>query len=163
MAPAMYVVQAADLDVRINLRRRHARVPQQLLHHAQVRAPLEQVRREAVTQRVRADPPRDPASRRTSRHTAVRSIAPPVRLKNSGRPAATARVSGSFTRPAATAFSISFGRSCSTYASSASRAAEPTGVTRSRRPLPKHRTNPAARFTSPSRSPHNSLTRSPLE
>ena len=45
----------ARRQVRVDLRRAQALVAQQLLHAAQVGAVVQQVRREAVTQRVRAD------------------------------------------------------------------------------------------------------------
>ena len=44
---------AARADVRVDHRRRHVRVPQQLLHCADVAARLQQVRREAVPEGVR--------------------------------------------------------------------------------------------------------------
>jgi len=49
-------LHAAGRQVRVDLRRAQALVAEQLLHAAQVGAVVQQVRREAVTQRVRADP-----------------------------------------------------------------------------------------------------------
>ena len=49
--------QLRGVDVRVALRRAQARVPEQLLDRAQVGAALQQVRRERMAQRVRADAP----------------------------------------------------------------------------------------------------------
>ena len=55
MAFAVDLEQLRRVDVRVALRRAEARVAEQLLNRAQVRAALQQVRRERVAQRVRAD------------------------------------------------------------------------------------------------------------
>ena len=47
------LAQAAGADVRVDLRRRQALVAEQFLHAAQVGSAVEQVRGEAVPQRVR--------------------------------------------------------------------------------------------------------------
>src|SRR5439155_997753 len=65
------VVDAHELvraHVGVALRRRQPAVAQELLDRPQVRARVEQVGRERVAQRVRADPPRDPARRRAPLH-----------------------------------------------------------------------------------------------
>src|ERR1039458_6361557 len=53
----MNVAQPIAGDVRINLRRADARMAEQFLNHAQVRAMLQQMRRETVPQHVRRDVP----------------------------------------------------------------------------------------------------------
>ena len=53
MGVAVGRLKAARRDVRIDLRRREARVAEQLLHDPKVRAAVEQVGRERVAQRVR--------------------------------------------------------------------------------------------------------------
>ena len=45
--------QPLFIDMRIYLRRRYIGVAKQLLHHAKVRSALQQMRREAVPERVR--------------------------------------------------------------------------------------------------------------
>ena len=55
MAARIGAFQPGGLYPSVNLGARHARVPQQLLDRAQIRAAVQQVRGEAVAQRVRAD------------------------------------------------------------------------------------------------------------
>ena len=54
--PSVDLPDAFAGDVRVDLRRADTGMPQQLLDDAQVRAALEQMRREGVAQRVRRDP-----------------------------------------------------------------------------------------------------------
>ena len=65
----VHLEQLRGVDVRVALRRAEARVAEQLLDRAQVRAALQQMRRERVPQRVRADA--DPRAR-TARRSAAR-------------------------------------------------------------------------------------------
>lgn len=53
------IPQPVPGDMRVNLRRADIRVPQQFLDHPQIRAVLQQMRREAMTQHVRSDVARD--------------------------------------------------------------------------------------------------------
>ena len=48
-------LQSFDRDVRVNLRRRQARMAEQRLDAAQIRPTIEHVRREAVSKFMRAD------------------------------------------------------------------------------------------------------------
>ena len=48
MEPPVHRLEAVVVDVRVDLRRRDVAVAQQFLHHAQVRPPSDEVRREAV-------------------------------------------------------------------------------------------------------------------
>ena len=56
MGPAVDVPDPLAGEMRVELRGGDTRMPEQLLDDAQVGAALEQVRRERVAQRVRADP-----------------------------------------------------------------------------------------------------------
>ena len=53
MMLCMQFLQPLPRHVRVNLRRRNIRMSQQQLHHAQVGAVVDQVRREGMSQRVR--------------------------------------------------------------------------------------------------------------
>ena len=53
MRPFVNLSQARGADVRVDLRGHQALVPQQLLHAANISAPVQQMRREAMPQRVR--------------------------------------------------------------------------------------------------------------
>ena len=66
-------------DERVDLRRRDARVTEQLLHHPDVGASLQQMRREGVSQGVQGDASIDPAAatRRRAARTAWRVSRPP--------------------------------------------------------------------------------------
>ena len=85
MRVAIGAAQRGIGEVGVDLRRLQVRVAEQLLHHAQVGAALEQVRRERVTQRVRARSARrpdgvDPAADAPPR-PARASAAPPWALR----------------------------------------------------------------------------------
>src|SRR5690348_10260719 len=54
---AIRLLQPLDAGVRVDLRRLHRRVPEQLLYGAQVGAGIQEMRREGVAQRVRGQPP----------------------------------------------------------------------------------------------------------
>src|ERR1700732_1560314 len=56
MKCAMHFAQVALREMRVNLRGRDVAVTEHLLHGAQVGAAFEQMRREAMAQRMRADP-----------------------------------------------------------------------------------------------------------
>ena len=58
--PVIQPLHVAAVHVRVDLRRRHVRVTEHLLHRAEVRSALEQVGRERVAQLVRRDPAADP-------------------------------------------------------------------------------------------------------
>ena len=51
----MNFAQAISGDVRVNLRRADARVAEQFLDHAQIRAVFQQMRRETMPQHMRCD------------------------------------------------------------------------------------------------------------
>jgi len=78
----MHFAQPASGHVRINLRRRDARVTKQLLNHTQVRAMLQQVRGETVPQHVGRDvarnagQPHAPLDPQPERHGRERRTAP---------------------------------------------------------------------------------------
>ena len=56
MSFSVYLLEAFHAGMRVDLRRRDRRVPEQLLHRAKVGAGIEQVRGERVTQRMGAEP-----------------------------------------------------------------------------------------------------------
>jgi hypothetical protein len=62
MSPVGHTTQAAAVDVAVELRRRKRAVPEELLDRAQIRATLEQMRRERMPQAVRMG--KDAAKRR---------------------------------------------------------------------------------------------------
>src|SRR4051794_30680440 len=64
MGPAVDVPDPFAGEVRVQLRGGDTRMPEQLLDDTQVRAALEQMRRERVAQRVRTHPPFEPGARR---------------------------------------------------------------------------------------------------
>src|SRR5260370_1967347 len=66
MILAMHLAQMRARHVRVDLRRRDIAVAEHFLHRAQVRAALQQMRREAMTQRMRADPREPRIARRPS-------------------------------------------------------------------------------------------------
>ena len=51
-APPRRLVSGIGCNARVNLGRRQMLVPQKLLHHSDIRAPVEEVGRETVPQRV---------------------------------------------------------------------------------------------------------------
>ena len=64
MGPAVDVPDPFAGQMRVQLRGGDTRMPEQLLDDAQVGATLEQMRRERVPQRVRADPVGEACARR---------------------------------------------------------------------------------------------------
>ena len=96
------LAQPVDGDQRVDLRRRHRRVPEQLLHDAHVGAAVEQVGRERVPQRVRrhlraSSPARSAAARRTV-HALCRDSAAAAGVEEQ-RPRRTPRRPGGQRRP----------------------------------------------------------------
>ena len=128
--------------VRVELRRADTRMSEQLLNDPQVGAALEQVRRERVAQRVRADAVAEPGRRRralTIAHACCRASRRPRSPRNSGPPRSGATWPIASERRAGP-------RSAS--AVSQSSATSPTGTSRSRSPLPMTRTNAPSSETS---------------
>ena len=103
MGPAVDVPDPLAGEMRVQLRGGDTRMPEQLLDDAQVGPALEQMRRERVTQRVRADPVGEPgrasAARLTAAHACWRASRPPRSPRNSGPP----RSGATWCVPAATA------------------------------------------------------------
>ena len=134
----VHLAQPLHGDQGVDLGGGHRRVPEQLLHHPDVGAAVEQVGGVRVAQRVRRDraarPPaaRPPAARRRIAQAPCRDSGPPRALrKTAGVP-----------RPPAAS---SAGRARTRYARSAGTAYPPIGTSRVRPPLPRSSTVPVGR------------------
>ena len=130
-------------------------MPEQLLDDAQVGPALEQVGRERVAQRVRADPLGEPGAGGRALDRGPRLLAgePPAAVAEEERAAADRR------RRDASASSAARGPSIQR--PSQSSATSPTGTSRSLSPLPMTRTNAPSSDRSSRSRPIASLIRSP--
>ena len=152
----MHLLQMLHRHMRIHLRRRNIRMPQQPLHAAQVCAMLHHVRRAAVPQHMRtrlaATPIRSREAARTISHTHCRVRGRPRTLRNS----ALRKLPAPANPPRANT-----GRPRFRYSSSASTALRPSGTIRSLSPLPRTCARACSRCRSSSPSATISPTRSP--
>ena len=139
MSLVIHLLHSAGRQMRVNLRGDKALVAKQLLHAAEVGAVIQQVRREAVPQRVRAD------SGIESRFDEIFVQLPADRSRvESDSPCL-------FRKTRCVASDLEPGdRSCevSKYRCRALIACEPIGVNRSFRPLPRTRRTPSCRSRS---------------
>ena len=128
---------------------------EQLLDDAQVGPALEQVRRERMAERVRADPAAEagPPGRATDRRPGRLARETPAPVAQEQRPAADGRHVAALDERA--------GRGPSSQVVSQSRATSPIGTRRSLSPLPMTRTNAPSSERSSRSSPTASLTRRP--
>ena len=141
----VHLEQLRRVDVRVALRRAQARVAEQLLDRAQVGAALQQMRRERVAERVRADAGARAARRDVAPHEPVDAPRGQPCPRGSSRTAdrvagASVGARGSARRaPAGAARATSASRSFR-YARSAAAVLVLNGTSRSLPPLPSTRT-----------------------
>ena len=155
VGPAVDVPDPLPGQMRVQLRRGDTRMPEQLLDDAQVGPTFEQMRRERVAQRVRADPLGEAGPRRRAldRGPGLLARQAPPAVAEEERPAARRRARDR-ARGAST-------RGPVIQRPSQSSATSPTGTSRSLSPLPMTRTNAPSTDRSSRSSPIASLIRSP--
>ena len=156
MGPTIDVPDPLPGQMRVQLGRGDTRMSEQLLDDAQVGAALEQMRRERVAERVRADPPararlvpprRRPRPRPAGGRAAARGRRGTAARRGPGATWRERRAAQPAARPARSP--------------SQSSATSPTGTSRSLSPLPMTRTNAPSTERSSRSSPIASLTRRP--
>ena len=145
-------LQIAGADVRIDLRRHQALVPQEFLHAPNIGTAIEQMRRKAVAQRV-------------GRSSLIEPRFAEIFFQHPGHAARRQPGAELIRKHRRFAAGLSRGESfrISSHAFKARTAYDPIGERRSLFPLPRMRTMPAAKSRSPSAMPTSSLTRSPAE